>query len=112
MFKNYLTQHLASTLERECRVFDLPTTEKNELLRCSTQMFNHFFASQQAGSAADRAKALFVAMAYLRDCREIVERAGRDPLRLIGRIDVLEGRFAQLFEECAKGEGGQFRMLG
>lgn len=113
MFRNFLTHQLAQGFDRACVSATLESLEqREELMRCSRAMLHHFHLAIHAQEPADRQKWFYVALIYLRDCKEILDRAKYDSFEVIGRFEVLHGRLEQLIWEGALGEKGQLRMLG
>jgi hypothetical protein len=112
MFKHYLTYQFALSFERGCRSLELPTPEKNELLRCSRNLAHFFNQGVQAKEPPEACKAWFVSLTYLRDCQEILERASAWSADLRTVYPILEARLERLCTEAAAGESGQLRMLG
>lgn len=114
MFKNYLTYEFALAFERSCASTGLPggPPAKDELLRCARQMFHHFNQSQYTKDSKERSRLLFVALTYLRDCKEVLDREKADTFEMKGRYEVLHGRLEQLCWDASKREGGQLRMIG
>lgn len=112
MFRNYLTHQFAVGFDRDCSLLDLPAETKVDLKRCSQCMVTHLHRALASRSEADRTKSLFVALTYLRDCKETLDRAGVTERGILSRHDVLEARLAGLIERGARAENGQLRMLG
>ena len=136
MFKHFLTHHFAISFERLCSSSELgKIPEREQLLRCSHLMVHHFDLAIRATLPLERAAALFVALTYLRDCGDILERAAIHPESqpepgtvlwpptqdspvsptedsIKSTYDVLVARLERLFWESGGGENGQLRMLG
>ena len=112
MFRNYLTYQFAVGFDRDCSILDLPTGPKVDLKRCSQCMVTHLHRALASTTQTDRAKSLFVALTYLKDCKEILDGANVRARGILSRHDVLEARLARMIETEAEGERGQLRMLG
>lgn len=113
MFKHFLTHQLAEGFDRSCQALNLAPRDQEEVRRCSRNMLLYFNKSIRTTEPKERAKFLFVALTYLRDCQEIL-KAQKEPcgFEVVGRYQVLEGRLEQLFWESSEAENGQLRMLG
>ncbi len=81
-------------------------------MRCSRQSVVYFNQSLQEADPTQKSKSLYVAITYLRDCRQMLDEDGVDTFEIRGRWEVLHTRLEQLVSEAAKAEGGQLRMLG
>lgn len=112
MFKHYLTYEFALGFERDCSVLNLPPRIKQELSHCSTNMVNFFDLALRATKTAEKSKNIFVALTYLRDCREVLKAFSKEFSEIEGKYEVLQLRFERLCMEASEGERGQLRMLG
>ena len=112
MFRNYLTYQFAVGFDRDCALLALPANTQMDLKRCSQCMITHLHRALAAPDGKDRSKDLFVALTYLKDCKEILDAAGVRENGILSRHDVLEGRLARMIESAAVDERGQLRMLG
>ena len=112
MFKNYLTFHFAENFVRDCQTLEMVEPKKQELSRCSHHMLNAFSQSLNAKAGAQTSKHLFTAIAYLRDCYDLLQEQKIEGDRLWCRFHILQGRFEQLFWDNAQYEDNQLRMLG
>ena len=116
MFKNYLSYQFAVGFERAVATLGasgkLEQSVKNELMSCVRNMLQNFGRSLYVKDKKDRAKSLFVAVMYLRDCRELILKATGGMGDLQGPYDVLHGRLEQLCLDASEAEQGQLRMLG
>ena len=110
MFKNYLTYQFAVNFERGCNIVEIQNPFKADLQHCATAMLNYFTRSIQTQDKVERSKSLFVALTYLRDCKQTLEQSGIKDLD--AKYEILNLRLEHLCEEACKAEGGQFRMLG
>lgn len=116
MFKNYLSYEFALNFDRNCSTLELPEPEKNELLRCSRQMVQYFTRALYAKNDSDRCRHLFVALTYLRDCKEVLDHlrntAGLKPEEALRYYAIVHERLEQLCLDASDSEQGQIRMLG
>ncbi|MEK6580285.1 MAG: hypothetical protein AABZ55_13755 [Bdellovibrionota bacterium] len=113
MFKHYLTYHFASGFERLCIGAQFnKTLERDELIRCSRNVALFFEKAIRATDTKESAKNLFVALTYLRDCKDVMDRNEIHTWEIRTHYQVLCGRLETLFWESSEADQGQLRMLG
>ena len=112
MFKHYLTLHFAQAFLRDCNALELFHPKKQELLRCAQLMLQALTRGLQRSPSAKTAPQLFTAIAYLRDCQDILQTEKIKDDGLNCRFYILQGRLEQLFWDSSKSEENQLRMLG
>jgi hypothetical protein len=123
MSKQFLTHHFAVGFEGLCQSIDWAggRPHHHELVRLARLVGVYFERSIRAESASDRAAQLFVALTYLKDCGEIIEKSllERETLqyddefrKVRSHFRILQGRLERLFWESGDSESGQLRMLG
>jgi hypothetical protein len=112
MFKNFLSYHFVDAFARECCALELPASDQHSLQRCSREVWIRFHRSLQTTDSKERSSCLFVAMTYLEDCKEILEKHIEESHPLWIRHAIIQGRLVDLFEKSSKKEGGQLRMFG
>lgn len=112
MFRNFITCHFADAFVRECSLLELTPERRTEVNRCARNMLIHFHRAVRTEAAPERCKALFVALSYLHDCKEMLASWKELPHDLMCRYEVLEGRMADLMLQASAGENGQLRMFG
>lgn len=113
MFKHYLTYHFAAGFERLCigaQIID--PRERDELVRCSRNVALFFERAIRATDTKESAKQLFVALTYLRDCKDVLDRNNIKSWEIRTHYQVLSGRIEGLFWESSEADQGQLRMLG
>ncbi len=114
MFKNYLTYSFIVSFHQLCRGLELQPSAPNShrILRSSQQMLVGFEKYLRAPTDVERGVCLYSTLMNLRECQEeLVERgAWSGDLQIKGTI--VMARLEQLAIESARGENGQFRMLG
>lgn len=112
MFKHYLTYQFAENFDRTCCSLELPPKEKSELIRCSRQMLSFFSQAIRAQKKKDQGRWLYVALTYLRDCKDGADQARVESPEFESAFFVLQERLERMLSEVARTEGDQFRMLG
>ena len=112
MFKNFLTYQFALNFDQACHLLNLETQAQSELSRCSRGMLHHFHMSIRSRDRIEISKSLFVAITYLRDCREILDQAKIDDFEIRSKFEILHSRLEQLIVAASEAEDGQLRMLG
>lgn len=125
MFKNYLSYQFALSFQSRVQTLSIPNPLGQELARCSQQVVHHFTESLAQKDRNKRAQSLFVALTYLRDCRDLLDQAYEDfgpktetepgsarRTEIDHYWDVLHSRLERLCLESADAETGQLRMLG
>ncbi len=111
MFKHYLTYQIAQSFDRLCGAAEMPVPSKDRLLKSSRTMLAQFTRSLHVTDAAERSKALFVALICVRDCKETLDENRVEAFEIRGRWEVLHGRLEKLCEMAADAEKGQLRMF-
>jgi hypothetical protein len=117
MFKNFLTHQIAQGFDRACGILDFgpeasERKKKEELQHCARSMLHFLNRSAHTKDPKELQKFLFVAITYLRECREILDLYKVESFDVRGRYEVLHARLEQLCWEASKAENGQLRMLG
>jgi hypothetical protein len=113
MFKNFLSYQIALGFEQTCSTLEnLSPQSREDLRRCCHQMVQYFTRALHAVDPLERSRSLFVALTYLRDCKDVLDAAGVEQFDVRGRYLVLLGRLEQLCWDAAGCEQGQLRMLG
>lgn len=113
MYKYFLTYQLASRFEQECRrLLHLEAPTRSELLRCAQAVLIHVRRAVQTNDPKDESLALYVAITYLRDCNEMLEKSGGAPDGWKGPFELIHARLEDHILKAAGAEGGQLRMLG
>ncbi|HTL11383.1 MAG TPA: hypothetical protein VL588_02780 [Bdellovibrionota bacterium] len=106
-FKRFLTLQFALAFDRACS-----TLENDELVRVSRLMLHHLTVSHHAQKREDEAKALFVSLTYLRDCKDLMEGLGSAAAAARPLWSRVHDRLEKDCLDAAAGEDGQTRMLG
>ncbi len=113
MFKNYLSYSLALSFHRTCCGLELPSPQKERLLRSSETLIHYFALAVHTKDRKEESRYLAVSLISLRDCLESMEELGIAPQHeLRSQYVTLHARLEQLVEKACEKEGGQLRMLG
>ena len=112
MFKHYLSYQLVLSFEQCCRGLELEPAVKGELLASCRKTVVHFSTALQTGDDRERLRSFCVALLCLRDCKEVLDRAGVTTFDVRGRWEVIHARMEHLCLEASEAEGGQLQLIG
>lgn len=114
MYKNFLTHQFAVNYVREASIASIAEDIKNELMKSAHQMLDHFSLSVKTESRTEEAKLLFVSLLSLRDCKQILDRAGVRVPELEGNYEMLHRRLEQLCSDATYNGSrtGQLKLFG
>ena len=96
MFKHHLTYQLALGFDRNTRVALIDPAVRENLIQSSEKMLDHLARSFSTLDPVEESKNIVVALMCLRDCHNILVKAGLEVSNLKSKYEMLERRLETL----------------
>ncbi|HLE01585.1 MAG: hypothetical protein A2428_06980 [Bdellovibrionales bacterium RIFOXYC1_FULL_54_43] len=96
MYKNYLTHQFAINFDRMCSSLQLEPELTQSLQRSSHNMVYHFTEALKPQTIREESRHFHLALAFLAECKRLLDEAGVEFSELRGCHEVLLGRLTRL----------------